>query len=494
MKTIFKIFVFSIISFSSNTLFAQVFGNYFDENEFNQAKRLEMPATGEKAGGATPRVDLSIHSPIAQNQGEDMRSCVAYTFLYGVFGTQMGIKRSLTEKRAISALPLSPMYVFKKLKGNNCKAGLNKDDIKGFIKENGLLKFTDLPGSSCFVNITDDMEAKARGFKPIKSINEVNFKSTDHYEKKFREVIKSSRKENKPVAVGLNIINPALFKSLNFSNDIYDPNVENEADYIPKNNVNQHFVTVVGFDRNRGGRGAFKILNSFGTNWGNNGYCWIPFSVFGKSLRVAYTITLNEDFTVNNDYTPTPTGMSGEFGIQFRKLVDQGDYTKDVPYLTKNKGIYELNKKNWKVLQQFQLITKNGKSGQSICVFSIDNVEKIELHWPFEYGMDTKDQMENKNTEMFIPESGLEITEAGSDKLIVLFSENNIINDWESIKEKLENNKNNPDIISRLREALGERMIDPSEINYQSNGMVFTTTSTKGDIVPIILKIQSVNN
>lgn len=497
MKTILKSLLILIVLFSSNNVFAQTFSNnYFDEDEFNNSKRVNIPSKGEKSGGATPRVDLSIHSPIAQQQGEEMRSCVAYTFIYGVYGTQIGIRRNIRNSKESTNITLSPMYMFKKMKGNDCKSGLNYKDAKLFIESNGLLRFTDLPTNSCYVNITKDMERKANNFRPIKSVNAVNFKSTDPYDQKYREIIKVLDKENKPVAAGLNIVNPTLFKSLNVSNDIYDPNVNDDSEYVPKSNVNQHFVTVVGFDRNRGGsgRGSFKILNSFGTKWGNNGYCWIPFDVFGKSLRVAYTIVLNEDYSDSNDYVPTSTGMAGEFGIQFRKLVDQGEYIKDIPYMSKSKGIYELNRKNWKVLQEFQILAKSGKDGQSICVFSIDNEEKVELHWPFVFGMDEKDQVPDKYTEMVLPENGLFIEKPGTDKLIVLFSENSIVNDWLEIKEKLEANRSNKSIIERLRDALNGRMIDPTEINYQSNGMSFSTLSKNGDIVPIILKIQSVNN
>jgi hypothetical protein len=186
---------------------------------------------------------------------------------------------------------------------------------------------------------------------------------------------------------------------------------------------------VVGFDKNHFGTGigGFKILNSFGTEWGNNGYCWIPFDVFGKSLKAAYHLILNEDFIKGNDYTPIRTGSSGEFGVQFKEFVDQGPYIKQIPYLTKTKGVYELNNKNWKMYQEFQLFTKNGKDNQSICVFSIDNEDKVQLHWPFEFGMDVIDRMPSKNTELFLPEDGLFIEKSGTDRLIVLFSENNII-------------------------------------------------------------------
>lgn len=40
-----------------------------------------------------------------------------------------------------------------------------------------------------------------------------------------------------------------------------------------------HALTIVGYDDNQFG-GAFRVVNSWGNNWGDNGYCWISYEDF----------------------------------------------------------------------------------------------------------------------------------------------------------------------------------------------------------------------
>ena len=43
-----------------------------------------------------------------------------------------------------------------------------------------------------------------------------------------------------------------------------------------------HAVTIVGYDEKKSGGGAFLIKNSWGTDWGERGYGWIPMKYFVK--------------------------------------------------------------------------------------------------------------------------------------------------------------------------------------------------------------------
>jgi hypothetical protein len=47
-----------------------------------------------------------------------------------------------------------------------------------------------------------------------------------------------------------------------------------------------HCVALVGWDD---GRGAFRIQNSWGTNWGDGGYLWIAYDAFSEIVQEAYS-------------------------------------------------------------------------------------------------------------------------------------------------------------------------------------------------------------
>lgn len=64
-----------------------------------------------------------------------------------------------------------------------------------------------------------------------------------------------------------------------------------------------HAVTIVGYDDNRFG-GAYKIINSYGRNWGDNGYFWLPYTFAGDGiLTQAYIL---EDMENAPDTIPVP--------------------------------------------------------------------------------------------------------------------------------------------------------------------------------------------
>ncbi|MBF0102304.1 MAG: hypothetical protein HQK77_15490, partial [Desulfobacterales bacterium] len=78
-----------------------------------------------------------------------------------------------------------------------------------------------------------------------------------------------------------------------------------------------HAVTIVGYDDTRYG-GAFKILNSYGQQWGDRGYFWLPYEFASTTpsgynqtiLMVAFTIKDGDNhievITENtNDFVPT---------------------------------------------------------------------------------------------------------------------------------------------------------------------------------------------
>jgi len=49
------------------------------------------------------------------------------------------------------------------------------------------------------------------------------------------------------------------------------------------NSVGQHAyhgMTIVGYDDKKGVNGAFKVVNSWGSNWGNNGFIWVDYNFF----------------------------------------------------------------------------------------------------------------------------------------------------------------------------------------------------------------------
>ena len=72
-----------------------------------------------------------------------------------------------------------------------------------------------------------------------------------------------------------------------------------------------HAMTIIGYDDNKGTNGAFRVVNSWGDDWGNRGFIWIDYNFFVSSdfCNVAYTATNSaSDVNPNNPVNPTSNG------------------------------------------------------------------------------------------------------------------------------------------------------------------------------------------
>jgi hypothetical protein len=93
--------------------------------------------------------------------------------------------------------------------------------------------------------------------------------------------IKKSLAEGKPVIIGMNTPT-SFFRAAGQWRPYENPN----EDY------SGHAMCVVGYDDDMYG-GAFEIQNSWGTDWGNNGYIWISYTTFASFVYQAYEIIEN---------------------------------------------------------------------------------------------------------------------------------------------------------------------------------------------------------
>ncbi|MET0049533.1 MAG: C1 family peptidase, partial [Candidatus Thiodiazotropha sp.] len=74
-----------------------------------------------------------------------------------------------------------------------------------------------------------------------------------------------------------------------------------------------HAVTLVGYDYNKFG-GAFKIINSWGTEWGDNGYFWMPYNMGGTLMMQALVLTdaTNTGGDTDDDVDPVVPPTDGD--------------------------------------------------------------------------------------------------------------------------------------------------------------------------------------
>lgn len=466
----FLLFFFLIISYCQ--LAGQ--GLVLDEKSYMNIPKAPEQNIGARDVEDMPfQKDLSVVAPIPPNQGEYM-SCVAMATAINAYSIQRAIEKGFqgTPQEINKRFALSAWFPYKSL-SPNCADGTKIDMVAKFIQANGNLFLEEFQVSNkCDIKISDEVKSKAHKKQFIKAIQRV-FDVGANADKKISS-IRLRISQNIPVILGMRIRDN--LKTHTQLEDYYDPK---------KGTVSgDHAVVVVGYDDMKG---AFKIMNSWGPEWGHGGFFWIKYYDLAEESREAITLVLHDDDeTVNYQF-------GGTFGFQVLTQSPQG-LTKEIvkPFHSQN-GIYKLQKRDWRVNQYFQLIAKNERKGEYFTVFSVNEKNKVSIHYPKdEYSSDV---FPIAKFETIIPSttSALNIKEVGKDYLCILYSQNSLREDIKSIKEKIENS-NNEYVPERIREALGRRLLT-SGVNYEANEMKFSVNNiSEGDIIPIILEVVSVDN
>lgn len=250
------------------------------------------------APGAEPTlpvsVDLSGNFPPAGNQG-NQNSCVAWATAYALKSYQERMEENwdlTTDGEPNFNHIFSPAFIYNQI-NEGVDEGSYPTDALDLIVQKGAATWATMPYN----------EKDYRTPPSSAALREAGqFKGAKKYTADGIQAMKKALANRQPVIGGIFIYNS--FYKLKGTNAVY-----NSADQAcdPSNSCG-HAVAVVGYDDNKYG-GAFKILNSWGPNWGDNGYFWLPYSFAryntpqGAMLSSALYL---EDADNNLSVTPIP--------------------------------------------------------------------------------------------------------------------------------------------------------------------------------------------
>jgi len=160
-------------------------------------------------------------------------------------------------------------------KGDNCNGtrlytALDKMQTRGIATEN-MVPYTNLGDCSQSTSSSADNEA---GNYTID-----NYRSIDIEVNAMRQYIANDR----PIGFGAAL-------SDNFYSWDSDDVLSGHTSFDVDSQHSYHAMTVIGYDDNKGVNGAFKVVNSWGPSWGDEGFIWVDYYFFtaGDFCFVAY--------------------------------------------------------------------------------------------------------------------------------------------------------------------------------------------------------------
>lgn len=438
------------------------------------------------------KVDLSKYAPPAINQG-DKGTCVAVSIGYYMRSVLEARKRGLTNKAEILKHSASPYYLYSALKDQNqdknCTFGIDAGQALEYLKNYGLPPFSAFPDPGFCTDLFNPQRYPATRIKDYVKL----FRITEPSQTKVLAV-KQALAELSPVVVGFettgSIGNLSFIKTLAprlksyvsalvFTNKPTNLNLQWQP-YQANALAFGHAICVVGYDDTMFRTGAFKLINSWGSNWGDNGYFWISYQDFSKFAKYGYQAYLP---------TNSPTLLDTDLTIW------RGAYSKIPLSFTPSKTgtqlmTYTINKPQPTGTSfNFRVAVKQQTYLYLITTSSTDSIVAKLLP---QQGYKT---MIAPNNRVDYPSDSTSLTltgKAGLEYWLFLFSDTEIANLDEKISEMNRQKGSFPD---RVATVFGNALIPGRLIDYKPKKMGFFLMNQPGvrhRIVPLLVTIHHV--
>ncbi|HZP38059.1 MAG TPA: C1 family peptidase [Methylomirabilota bacterium] len=216
-------------------------------------------------GQVPPSVDLSTRFPEPGDQG-NQNSCVGWAVAYALKSYQEGLERAWGT--GPTAHRFSPAFVYNQIKkGPDCQGGTTFVEALNLLRRDGVASLADFPyrDTDCSRQPDPAVRMAARPFA-IADWRRVNVQDPTE--------VKTQLASGFPVLIGM-MVDTAFMQ------------LRGEQAYAGASGktAGGHAMILVGYDD---ARGAFKVMNSWGTQWGVGGFGWITYGAFAQTVREAY--------------------------------------------------------------------------------------------------------------------------------------------------------------------------------------------------------------
>ena len=227
---------------------------------------LSYPLASTPLMGLLPRsADLSPLLPKPGDQGQQA-SCVGWAVAYAMKTYQEGVERGWPLDQP--SAQFSPAFIYNQIRrSRDCNGGTMLPDALDLVRRAGAAPLSDFPYTpqACTAAPSAAVRQAARHFA-IADWRRVD--TRDQLE------VKAYVAAGIPVIIGMMVDEPFMRLRGPVSYSRYSGVA-----------VGAHALLVAGYDD---GRGAFRVINSWGTGWGDGGFGWISYGAFRQTVREGY--------------------------------------------------------------------------------------------------------------------------------------------------------------------------------------------------------------
>ena len=225
-----------------------------------------------------PKVSYRRFCPVARNQAP-YNTCVGWATAYSAYSILAALSSGVhwQSPDEIKKNPFSPSYLYNQIRQSaDCMSPVFVHEALDSLIRQGCARYEDFP-FDCEAAIDQKAKQQAQpyaglieGFKILVPYPEIGITQTN--------LLKKSLSEGSPVILVMKCYESFMQLSAdglwNGKEDRY---------------LGHHALTVVGYDDDLHG-GAFEVMNSWGTGWGQEGFGWIRYADFERTCAGAYEL------------------------------------------------------------------------------------------------------------------------------------------------------------------------------------------------------------
>ncbi len=413
---------------------------------------------------------LKQYAPIPKSQGQ-YGTCTSWATSYCARTICESIINGWTDKGKITQEAYSPMFVYKQIQSlPNCKEGSRIDLALEILKTKGAPKFSSF-GMLCVDLIPQHLFREAIQHK-IDDYNLLFIERTDSRRRIIHSVannvkirkIKKALCENRPVVMAIET-HPSFHQN---GQEVWSGTLSNI------DTIGWHALCVVGYDDNKYG-GAFEIQNSWGTDWGNQGYIWMRYNDFCNVCGYAYEVYKKKTI---------PQKLHSFAGDMY---IEEKDGKGHMSLSLKTDGAINYYKANEAHLSgsKFRLYVSNNEPAWVYVIASDkqNNVAKL-----FPYSDRISANLNYRSNNIALPDETHEFkldNTVGTDYFCVLYSGEEL--DINSIVRNIQNTPGN--FYQKVSSVLSGKLAVNTDIKYTASQMKFSA-QTNGTVVPLIIEID----
>lgn len=300
-------FISSFISFGQGLQFTP-------DDELNQFKRLDDNTYGF-SDQIPSSYSLEKYVPMVLEQ--EGGTCVGFSSLYYSLSTMYNQKFGITDFMGKIAHAFDPYFIYSILQSqvNHCDDGLVMYKAAELLSKVGAKKMFFPPYLTCNSTWNDNMINDVVNLTVPYNLKD--FYIVDLENPDLIEFLKKVVYYDIPVVTGFSITDSMYPRSASNprgvdSDGLWSPS---EIDGL----IGGHAMTIIGYNDYIYG-GAFRVVNSWGSDYGDEGYIWVKYDDYSKYAVEAYVFELNTNLSDDSRtskiqmQTENYTRFQGDFG------------------------------------------------------------------------------------------------------------------------------------------------------------------------------------